>query len=500
MKLTIPRPSLTAILKALAGVAADGTVTIDCDLRLVTFTRTGSDSQLSVISPTASADEDGSATVPLDALKGAIAKTRTADAVCLRTAGHVLHVLHGETLVDAIPLAKVSHEKPFVPKDAETIPLPTGFASFVLSAIPMASKDKTRPALTGISLSSRGIAASDGKQLYNLPLPLRLKEGLILPNSPVLPHLAGRRWTHLAHWRDTSGARRLAVLGDGFRLVMKSIQGDYPPFWNVIPDAGTLDACFAIRGEGIARAMEFLKRLPTGDEGEIRLWFLRDRLVMQDNGMEWTAVPVENHGPAGRTAARGEYLLRALQLGHATFRTSSRAPSPILAGGGAGTYLWMPLRDEIPAEPPAESLAASLGETSGRTTAPAPCANAVPQTVQPPAKASTTPQPTKEKNTMVTTATTTAPVPAAAFRNFVSNAVQPRTPAAPTIPVPQQPAPDPLTEAAIAIAEIRSTVEALESRLQDAGRRLREAVVLQKQKERAYQDATRKLDRIRMAV
>jgi len=65
---------------------------------------------------------------------------------------------------------------------------------------------------------------------------------------------------------------------------------------------------------------------------------------------------------------------------------------------------------------------------------------------------------------------------------------------------PPQPAIDPLTAASIAVADLKSTIEALESKFQDVNRRLREALVLQKQKERQYQDATRKLERIRLAV
>ena len=66
-----------------------------------------------------------------------------------------------------------------------------------------------------------------------------------------------------------------------------------------------------------------------------------------------------------------------------------------------------------------------------------------------------------------------------------------------TAPVPQQ---DPLERLTELLATMRTNLAALESQMAEAQRKLREVTVTQKAKERAYQDATRKLDRIRLAV
>ena len=47
---------------------------------------------------------------------------------------------------------------------------------------------------------------------------------------------------------------------------------------------------------------------------------------------------------------------------------------------------------------------------------------------------------------------------------------------------------------------MREHLDDLNTRLAEAGRKIREALVLQRQKERTYQEANRKLERIRMAV
>ncbi len=59
---------------------------------------------------------------------------------------------------------------------------------------------------------------------------------------------------------------------------------------------------------------------------------------------------------------------------------------------------------------------------------------------------------------------------------------------------------DPLSELSATIASMKEYLDELQTRLLDAGRKLREASIQQKQKERVYQDTQKRLERIRMAV
>ena len=68
------------------------------------------------------------------------------------------------------------------------------------------------------------------------------------------------------------------------------------------------------------------------------------------------------------------------------------------------------------------------------------------------------------------------------------NRVQPATP------------PNPLDETLANLAAMREQLSNLEARLLEAGRKIKAALVEQKLKERQYADATRKLERIRLAV
>ncbi len=59
---------------------------------------------------------------------------------------------------------------------------------------------------------------------------------------------------------------------------------------------------------------------------------------------------------------------------------------------------------------------------------------------------------------------------------------------------------NPLDETLASLASMREQLSSLESRLLEAGRKIRAALLEQRQKERQYAEANRKLERIRMAV
>ena len=59
---------------------------------------------------------------------------------------------------------------------------------------------------------------------------------------------------------------------------------------------------------------------------------------------------------------------------------------------------------------------------------------------------------------------------------------------------------NPLDDALAYISEMREKLTAIDSRLQEAGRKIKAALVEHRLKERQYADANRKLERIRLAV
>ena len=83
-----------------------------------------------------------------------------------------------------------------------------------------------------------------------------------------------------------------------------------------------------------------------------------------------------------------------------------------------------------------------------------------------------------------------------------ANAAPSASPAAfarPVQPTPQT-AQNPLDETLSSLVSMREQLSGLESRLLEAGRKIKAALVEQRLKERLYADANRKLERIRLAV
>ena len=70
---------------------------------------------------------------------------------------------------------------------------------------------------------------------------------------------------------------------------------------------------------------------------------------------------------------------------------------------------------------------------------------------------------------------------------------------APTVNPTTVPA-NPLDETLASLAAMREQLSNLESRLLEAGRKIKAALVEQRLKERQYADATKKLEKIRLAV
>ena len=68
-----------------------------------------------------------------------------------------------------------------VPDDAVTVELPPDFGKLVALAAPVVDRHEARPALQGINLSRDGITATNGKELLNLPCPLKIPEDVTLP-------------------------------------------------------------------------------------------------------------------------------------------------------------------------------------------------------------------------------------------------------------------------------------------------------------------------------
>ena len=328
-----------------------------------------------------------------------------------------------------------------VPADATVVELPVEFAELLASAAPIINRNEPRAVLRGVNLSKDGITVTDGKQLLNLPCSLALKESITIPFPSALLaarlHDAGT----LAAW--TSGNSRLfqITIGD-FVWCGKAPSGNYPNWKQVIPADNALD--YSITFHEPKQVIDFLKTVPDHEPYHgIELNVTPEGVsVIPLDYPDMHLEAIADHAgvrPRAVLVLNKHILLRMLAQGYCTFRANSDGLIPVVAEGGYGRYLAMPIRSI-------------------------------------PGKYEKSIQPKQEQKKMETT------------ENKVVESNDP------------VPAASPLEELSSNVEELRSKLKHL---LDESGiliRKVKEVTLLQKQKEREFVQTRRRLERIKMAM
>ena len=337
---------------------------------------------------------------------------------------------------------KVEYPAPeVVPADATVVELPVEFAELLASAAPIINRNEPRAVLRGVNLSKDGITVTDGKQLLNLPCSLALKESITIPFPSALLvaklHDAGT----LAAW--TSGNSRLfqITIGD-FVWCGKIPSGNYPNWKQVIPADNALD--YSITFHEPKQVIDFLKKVPDHEPYHgIELNVTPEGVsVIPLDYPDMHLEAIADHAgvrPRAVLVLNKHILLRMLAQGYCTFRANSDGLIPVVAEGGYGRYLAMPIRSI-------------------------------------PGKYEKSIQPKQEQKKMETT------------ENKVVESNDP------------VPAASPLEELSSNVEELRSKLKHL---LDESGiliRKVKEVTLLQKQKEREFVQTRRRLERIKMAM
>ena len=146
-----------------------------------------------------------------------------------------------------------------VPDDAVTVELSPDFGKLLALAAPVVNLREARLALRGINLSRDGVTATNGKELLNLPCPLKIPEDMTLPFPLALltaqPEGAGT----LHVWRSRNERLFRIVIGD-FLWQGKALPGNFPDWKQVVPADKTLD--YQIEIHEPERVIAFLKTVP----------------------------------------------------------------------------------------------------------------------------------------------------------------------------------------------------------------------------------------------
>ena len=233
------------------------------------------------------------------------------------------------------------------PAEAETASLPENFTALLSEAAPLVNRNEARHQLRGIHLCPEGIVATDGKQLLHLLLDWTLKSPVTLPFPLALltpkPEVPGT----LTLWK-LKDVQLFKIEAGNFVWAGKAVSGSYPEWRKVIPEASALNYAIAFTPEQAAQLTGFLKTVPDSPPFHaIELNVVPGGVTVIPNNfpdmelrLEATVIGAQ---PRVVLALNKYILLRMLQQGYTKFRAHSDGRIPVIAEGGNGWYLAMPI-------------------------------------------------------------------------------------------------------------------------------------------------------------
>ena len=232
-----------------------------------------------------------------------------------------------------------------VPEEAVSVELPASFGELLALAAPVMDRDGARLILRGVNLSAEGITATNGKELLHLPCPLAVPEEVTLP-FPLALLTAKPAAPGVLHLWNRRNERLFRIEIGGFQWQGKALPGNFPDWKQVIPADKTLD--YQIEIHEPERVITFLKAVPDSPPFHaIELNVVPGGVAVIPNNfpnmelrLEATVIGAQ---PRAVLALNKYVLLRMLQQGYTKFRAHSDGRIPVIAEGGSGRYIAMPI-------------------------------------------------------------------------------------------------------------------------------------------------------------
>ena len=362
--------------------------------------------------------------------------------------------------VDTAELAVSNCEFPevrYIPPEAKSESLPDNFLGLLNTAAPIVNRSEYRKVLQGINLSRDGITTTNGKELFHAPVPLDV-EDMTLPFPLALMATKATGAGKLTHWRTKNGDY-FQIRIASWTWTGKAIEGQYPNWKSIMPEEKSLTHAVTITPDHAEQLKIWLKLVPDDLPNNSMALSRNSNLLhlRSQQGME-TDIPAEFSGEWQdyQLLVNRNVLQRLLSEGH----TRIGCPTgriPLLATGGIGQYIAMPLCQKTP-EPVTTPVTESATEH--------------PHTND-----------QKESKTMIDTNTTivSAPVQTVARNNETIES-------------------SPMEELTASIEAFKLKLKAISDESNALSRKVREVALAQKQKERDFVLARRAIERIRMAI
>ena len=227
--------------------------------------------------------------------------------------------------------------------DAMSAILPVNFGELLAQAAPIVDRSNYRRLLQGINLSNAGVTATDGKQLLHLPCVLSLVKDVTIPFPSALLTAKTSEMGVLQVW-DTFFQIEIG----NFSWHGKLLEGQYPNWRGVIPSPESHD--YSITLHETEKVLNWVKMIPSQKTTNgIELNVMPDGSVtlvscIQPNFELNTSATVTGVTPRAVLTLDREIILRMLLQGYTTFKAHSDGLVPVIASGGSGQYIAMPIR------------------------------------------------------------------------------------------------------------------------------------------------------------
>ena len=324
--------------------------------------------------------------------------------------------------------------------------LPEGVVGMFARAAQIVDRNEPRAVMRGINLCSGGITVTNGKELLNYECPLDLGDSITIPLPLALMQSKAPHAGLLYYWPVENGTGFSIIVGP-WCWTSKALQGIYPNWKQVIPESNALTRSITFPPESTRELEAFLKNVP--DDPQRNAVELSDGSGMTLNvsaSGEKTCVTAELTGDWTESIALSKtVLLRLLREGHTRIQCGD-GHVPILALGGGGRYIAMPMYQPRP-EP----------------------------------KENTQIQPEKEETQMENTEMKVVPAPVQAV-----------------VPKQEPENLNPLDDLSASIEAFKLKLKASFEEVTALARKVKEVQIAQKQKERDFILAKRAIERIRM--
>ena len=326
--------------------------------------------------------------------------------------------------------------------------LPKDFVALFAAASPLVDRNNPRKVLQGINLCREGITATNGKELLNIYVPLNVDD-FTIPLPLALMQTRTTESGKLSTWTDRTG-KMCRIETEHWVWYAEGLEGNYPNWKQVIPSQKALIRSVSFLPERGQQLEIFLKNVPDQPpHNPVELYQSEPGYLNILAGEMHTSIAAEFIGNWNDVSIKlnKHVLLRLLSEGHTKIEAGD-GHFPVLATGGTGRYVTIPLYQPKAQETKPIQIQTEVSKM--------------------------------ENNEM---RVVSAPV-----QTVVRN------------PEPVPETVDPMEELNHGIDELRGRLKLLLDETGVLTRKVKEAVLRQKQKERDFILAKRAIERIKMAI